>query len=545
MSNKKAIIDMHDETGLELREGVYYFRMKMPADLRQHVTRKEIRVSLRTKDKAQAKRLNAERRAMQFREWDELRERIKSGPRRTITPEETQRILSRFLSDHLGFDEAERMRGRPIDPDVPSAPGCVGGGEIISERDAAAIARGEYSESLRMAAEDWLHEFGYELERGSDDYLRFIYAFAQASRRATDALRLRSRGEVVATPPAPTFEGPLTQAQLVTTSERTAAHEHLLRDAMPVWTRLKKPAASTVEIYDAALTRFESRYPALPVAEITKSHIRRYVEWLQSEGKSGKTIEKEHGALRALLTVAEHEDWIAANPAKGIMLPAGDAIKMRSYTPDEIAAIFRSPVFTEGVRLIAGKGEAAYWVPLLLLFTGARREEVCQLAVSHIRVSDGVPFLAIDPRDDSGRVKTEESRRAVPLHPELIRLGFLDYVDERRRAGDALLFPLLDKPNKRGQVGAKWGDWWARYVRKNVGITDPRVQPAHGFRHLFVTEARRAKIPESDTRALVGHMSDAPRDAHSGYGEHLVSALAEEVARITFRGLDLSPLYRT
>jgi integrase len=541
MSKKQAITDMHDETGLELRDGVYYFRMKMPADLRSHVKRNEVRVSLRTKDKAQAKRLNAERRAQQFGEWDALRERIKNGPRRTIAPEETQRILARFLADHLGYDESERMRGRPPNPDEPSGPSCIGGGEIVSERDRAAIARGEYSESLRMAAEDWLTEFGYELEPGSDDYLRFIYAFAQASSRAADAQRRRSEGKVVPTPAAPP---PAPQTHAVSLAEQPVGTRRSLRDALPIWIRLKKPAASTVEIYDAALARFERHYSEFSVGEITKSHIRRHVERLQSDGKSPKTIEKEHGALRALFTVAEHEEWIAANPAKGVMLPSGNATKMRSYTPDEVAAIFRSPVFTKGLRPVAGKGEAAYWVPLLLLFTAARREEVCQLTVDHVRESEGIAFLAIDPREDSGRVKTEESRRAVPLHPNLVRLGFLDYVEQRRCVPGGRLFPLLNKPNKRGQVGAKWGDWWARYVRNTVGIKDPRVQPAHGFRHLFITEGRRAKIPEGDLRRLVGHASDGPRDAHSGYGEHLVSALAEEVARIAFRGVDLSHLYQ-
>jgi hypothetical protein len=111
MSRKKAIADMHDETGLELREGVYYFRMKMPADLRPHVKRSEVRISLRTKDKAQAKRLNAERRAVQYREWDELRERIKNGPRTSITTDEIQHILDHFLASYLAFDEADRMRG--------------------------------------------------------------------------------------------------------------------------------------------------------------------------------------------------------------------------------------------------------------------------------------------------------------------------------------------------------------------------------------------------------------------------------------------------
>lgn len=58
--------------------------MKVPADLREHLKLKvEVRVSLGARDKAEAKKLNAERKAIQLREWKLLRQRIKNGPRRT------------------------------------------------------------------------------------------------------------------------------------------------------------------------------------------------------------------------------------------------------------------------------------------------------------------------------------------------------------------------------------------------------------------------------------------------------------------------------
>jgi hypothetical protein len=62
MSRSEAMKTMYDETGLELRRGTYFLRMKAPADLRGYVKPAEVRISLRTKDKATAKRLCAERR---------------------------------------------------------------------------------------------------------------------------------------------------------------------------------------------------------------------------------------------------------------------------------------------------------------------------------------------------------------------------------------------------------------------------------------------------------------------------------------------------
>ena len=337
---------------------------------------------------------------------------------------------------------------------------------------------------------------------------------------------------------------PAAQVALVESAVKKVAQQIRLSQAIPVWKRLKNPAPASVEVYEFAVRRFEGRYPDLFVDAIEKRHVREYIEWLQAEGKNPKTIDKEHGAIRALLNIARNEEWIASNPASGVLLPpTSGASTVRSYAPEELKQIFASPVFVGGLRPVAGKGEAAYWVPLLLLFTGARREEICQLTTDRIRSYEGVTHFVIDPMDDEGQLKTEESKRAVPVHDHLVRLGFLNYVAERVKAGGGLLFPQMKK-NDRGQYGAKWGDWWRRYVRGTLKITDKRIAPAHSFRHLFITECRRLELREDYERALVGHAGGGGRkDAHDGYGEHLLPSLAAALNRIDFRGLDLSHLY--
>lgn len=326
---------------------------------------------------------------------------------------------------------------------------------------------------------------------------------------------------------------------------RQSAGERKLTDALAAWKRLKNPAPGSVDAYTFAVSRFEGRHPDLFIENIERRHIRDYLSWLQGEGKSDRTIEKEHAIIRAMLAIAEHEEWIATNPARGTILPTGNpGEKIRSYNIDELNKIFNSPVFAEGFRPRAGKGEAAYWIPLLLLFTGARRDEIAQLTTDRVREYNGVKYFAIDTIDEGARLKTEESRRAVPIHQQLVVLGFNEYVAQRAKDGGGQLFPLL-KPNKRGQYGAKWGDWWGRYVRETVGIADERVNPAHSFRHLFITECRRLGFREDYERAVVGHVKGAGRkDDHDDYGEHHIEALAEAVNKIDFQGLNLSFLYR-
>ena len=313
---------------------------------------------------------------------------------------------------------------------------------------------------------------------------------------------------------------------------------HRLSEAIPFWQRLKKPAPSTVEVYEGAVRHFETIFPELYTESIEKRHIREFIERRQAAGASAKSIEKEHGVIRALLTIAQDQDWVESNVARGVILPKVEEGKIRGYRVDELQAIFNSPVFTKGERPVSGKGEAAFWLPLLMAYSGARRDEVAQLTTDSIRNVDGTAYIAIDAID-GGRLKTAGSKRAVPIHRALNEIGFMEFVAERVKVGGGQLFPEL-KPNKRTQYGAKWGDWWGRYVRDTVGIADPSINPAHSFRHSFITECRRIEMREDFERALVGHVrGSAKKDAHDGYGEHLVSALKVAIDRIEYKGLEL------
>jgi hypothetical protein len=77
--------------------------------------------------------------------------------------------------------------------------------------------------------------------------------------------------------------------------------------------------------------------------------------------------------------------------------------------------------------------DARYWVPLIAAYHGARREEFAASSSMTSPNSQGIWGIKFTPTDVRG-LKTPASKRRVPLHPELIRLGFLDYVQAVRRA---------------------------------------------------------------------------------------------------------------
>lgn len=151
-------------------------------------------------------------------------------------------------------------------------------------------------------------------------------------------------------------------------------------------------------------------------------------------------------------------------------------------------------------------------------------------------------FIVAD-RKAGKRVKTKVSERVIPLHPELVRLGFLDYVEERRRQGEhAWLFPTV-APDQ-GRALSAWSKWFGRYLRTTVGIKDTdRV--FHSFRHGVKDALRRGRVDVEAREALLGH-SGSTSSVSRGYGasEMLerwgVKVLQDAVEKIEYAGLDLS-----
>ena len=101
----------------------------------------------------------------------------------------------------------------------------------------------------------------------------------------------------------------------------------------------------------------------------------------------------------------------------------------------------------------------------MLHYTGARREEICGLSVRDVAYVDTVidgklqrlHYIKIRT-SEIRRIKNLYSERSVVLHPELIRLGFLDYVAAVRALGYEMVFPDLKSPTSSSPLGDRLYD---------------------------------------------------------------------------------------
>ena len=121
--------------------------------------------------------------------------------------------------------------------------------------------------------------------------------------------------------------------------------------------------------------------------------------------------------------------------------------------------------------------------------------------------------------------------RKVPLHPELLRAGLLDYRAGLLQAGagqDSPLWPEVAS-EVEGQKGAAFSKWFNRYLRDRAGVED-RAKVFHSFRHTFKRMARDAGLGEELHDALTGH---AGGGVGRGYGRGFgIKSLAEAIRRV-------------
>ena len=197
--------------------------------------------------------------------------------------------------------------------------------------------------------------------------------------------------------------------------------------------------------------------------------------------------------------------------------------KKRTITFDELVRLFQHPFwgqtpYTKGqMRTFERrKNSGLFWVPLLCAYSGARREEIAKLLVKEVKEIDGVWCLDLE-WSEVRRLKTQASRRIVPLHPDLIAIGFLDYVSAAQRKRQMMLFPDL-KEERSSIYGRKPGRHMKSLVNEIWGEAGEGLS-LNSMRHYVQNFLDlHPTIPDKVSRDLIGHEGT---DTHSSvYGEH-------------------------
>ena len=137
----------------------------------------------------------------------------------------------------------------------------------------------------------------------------------------------------------------------------------------------------------------------------------------------------------------------------------------KHFTQQELDLVLGSALKSESLAL--NKPER-YWVTMIASHSGARLNEICQLDVSDIQEHEGIWVMNLTGDSGDKSIKTHAGNRLVPLHPKLLKLGFLDYVEQTKSSNHQKLFPNLKKMRSTG-YGTMISHWFAKYLKK-LGI---------------------------------------------------------------------------
>lgn len=518
------------QTHLINRNGTYYFRRRIPLELLPHYSPKlEIIFSLKTKDLKEAERLTRVESVRLDSEFERLRNNLSAIPLDSISREDIKKLSDAWKAHILEEDEEIRTLGLS-DRDYRKMGETLG---IVEAGGKAAFAKGDTS-LIEFEMEDFCESHGYKVTKDSESYIHLAYAFLRASVDANNLMMLRHQGEIVETPETPLFN--LVDTQRVN-------KEETLESLMNYWltqsvkSRTAKAEAVTI------IKKFKGMVGDIKPSNITRKHVAELKDKMLEANSSPATINKGRGILAAIFSTAEKNGKLDKNPFQGMeKLKVPEKEVESPYTIQELQTIFNSPVFTQGFRPKRFKGEASYWLPLLSLYTAGRLNEIGQLYVGDVGNEEGINYIFIKPELKTGRTTKSGNKRRVPIHPDLVKIGFLDYVAKIKSEGHLQLFPELKVTRDSGKLADKWGSWWSGYVR-NVLNNNRVPSPFHAFRHTFVEHGRRSSTNYEARMRLEDHKMNNVGDS---YGNTLypLEPLYEEIKRISFKGLNLTHLYK-
>lgn len=489
----------------------WYVRLVPPRPLQGVAGVKEYRQSTGTADLRRAKTIGSRLIADKRAEWDELL--------KTISAQATPQVLTEDLIEHvcaqrayhwLRLDDRGRFEGAGFDEQAERA--LLELCDVTDRTMQAVVRRGPASPDWAVVLDlldDWCAQLGYSVSRTDPRYPQLVRAYAAAERQAVELVRRRFAGDGVATPAQPAAPSPLLSAmtELYREHKAKATKRHQVMTAVSVWRRLVDflgdvPLSSVTgqdlyRFYEARLNADEDRWSMKYAHGLARRTVREVFELALTldmmRGDNPDTL------MKALPRISRAEEATRLKPRR----PFGD---------EQLTALFASEWYRPDSTTWTGKMRkdlgARYWAPLVCLFHGNRVGEVMQLMTSDIEVVDGLPVLHFrtDVDEDGASVladigvarslKNADTHRTVPVHPELLRLGFLEFAQARSKADgrSALLFlsSMPSKDSKHPKLGRAYEQAFLRHVRDRMAFGSGFAN--HSFRHQLEDRIRDAQV---------------------------------------------------
>ena len=259
----------------------------------------------------------------------------------------------------------------------------------------------------------------------------------------------------------------------------------------------------------------------------------------QKETQTPQNINKRLSKLSVFGNWGVRQGLLLTNPFSGMkFLVKKQPNRRQPFTTDDLKKILKPETYLNWtinfehpykIHKVNNK-LPYYWVFLLGIFSGMRTNEMCQLRLSDLKKADKIWFMFVEDSENT-KVKTESSIRKIPLHPQLIELGFIDYVGNLRKKKKTRVFWELRED--RDGFASKVSRHYNEKFLPAIGVWEKHKKVLYCTRHTFINKLRSEKVDENVIKTLVGHEKEFTMK-HYGGDPFTPEVLLEEISKVNY-----------
>ncbi|MTJ05628.1 MAG: integrase [Sediminimonas qiaohouensis] len=442
------------------RNGRYYARLVVTKDLRKTIGKTELRTPLGGDYRQALKLLPGAVADLQHR--IAIAERSIAGERRDNAPRyplTAAQIAHSHYIQQLAFDEKLRKDHRYA---------SVGIDDLLVERLRRAVAGRADDAELSTLVGAQIKRFrsagNLDATPGSDEWRAIALALCHAELEALARAAERDEGDFTGQPSDPLIANAQPPEEPPIPVNLSALWEDYKASRIQAGFMKDQGRRQNPVIKD--LCRFLRHDDA---RRVTKKDLLNWRDQLMKD-KSAKTVSDIYlSTVRSLFTWAEENDRLPNNVASTVKQakPRRQYGRERGYSYDEALNVLKAARAYQPKLNKTGRNEmphqvaAKRWCPIICAFTGARITEITQLRKEDVRQEDDWWIIRITP--DAGSVKAG-NYRDVPLHPQVIELGFMEFV---KGAAPGPLFHAAKDPQRFSTAASSVSDKVAKWLRRS------------------------------------------------------------------------------
>ena len=267
----------------------------------------------------------------------------------------------------------------------------------------------------------------------------------------------------------------------------------------------------------------------------------------QKETQTPQNINKRLSKLSVFGNWGVRQGLLLTNPFSGMkFLVKKQPNRRQPFTTDDLKKILKPETYLNWtinfehpykIHKVNNK-LPYYWVFLLGIFSGMRTNEMCQLRLSDLKKVDKIWFMFVEDSENT-KVKTESSIRKIPLHPQLIELGFIDYVGNLRKKKKTRVFWELRED--RDGFASKVSRHYNEKFLPAIGVWEKHKKVLYCTRHTFINKLYSEKVDENVIKTLVEHEKEFTMK-HYGGDPFTPEMLLEEISKVNYSKINWKEL---